>query len=81
MPKGFYKIRYFGFMAMRNAKTKLVQCFELIDKTAWLPILQGLPALDIFRLITGNDPIVCPICKTGKLKYIINQCNPIAAPG
>ena len=68
-------------MAMRNAKTKLVQCFELIDKTAWLPILQGLPALDIFRLITGNDPIVCPICKTGKLKYIINQCNPIAAPG
>ncbi|HNZ71925.1 MAG TPA: IS91 family transposase [Prolixibacteraceae bacterium] len=81
LPKGFYKIRYFGFMAMRNAKTKLAQCFELIDKTGWLPILQGLPALDIFRLITGNDPIVCPICKTGKLKYLINQCNPIAAPG
>ncbi|MBE0639391.1 MAG: IS91 family transposase, partial [Bacteroidales bacterium] len=37
LPCGFYKIRYFGFMAICNIKTKLDLCFTLIEKPAYLP--------------------------------------------
>ena len=68
LPKGFYKIRYFGFMAMCNIKSKLALCFDLIEKVSFLPVLQGLNALEVWRIITGIDPLCCPKCKTGKMK-------------
>jgi hypothetical protein len=67
LPCGFYKIRYFGFMAMCNMKLKLQACFELIEKAAFLPILEGLTALEVWRSITGSDPLCCPKCNTGKM--------------
>lgn len=67
LPNGFYKIRYFGFMAICNIKTKLAECFTLIDKTAYLPQFEGLPALDVWRSITGIDPLRCPKCAVGKM--------------
>jgi hypothetical protein len=42
LPGGFYKIRYFGFMAICNMKDKLATCFDLIEKPAFLPVLEGL---------------------------------------
>jgi hypothetical protein len=68
LPCGFYKIRYFGFMAMRNMQSKLAKCFDLIEKVAFLPVLEGMTALDVWRNITGRDPLCCPMCKTGKMK-------------
>jgi len=68
LPPGFYKIRYFGFMAICNTKSKLAKCYNLIEKTSFLPVLQGLNALDVWRIITGKDPLCCPKCKTGKMK-------------
>jgi hypothetical protein len=67
LPGGFYKIRYFGFLAMCNSKEKLAKCFELIGKVSWLPILDGLNAREIWNMITGKDPFSCPICKKGKM--------------
>jgi len=67
LPCGFYKIRYFGFMAMCNMKLKLQACFDLIEKAAFLPVLEGLTALEVWRSITGNDPLRCPKCNTGKM--------------
>ncbi len=68
LPTGFYKIRYFGFMAMCNTKSKLDQCFKLIDRTSFLPELKGLSAIEVWRNITGQDPLCCPKCKTGMMK-------------
>ncbi|MFH0864980.1 MAG: IS91 family transposase [Bacteroidota bacterium] len=68
LPAGFYKIRYFGFMAMCNMKSKLEVCFNLIEKVTFLPFLQGLTALEVWRSITGQDPLCCPKCKTGRMK-------------
>jgi hypothetical protein len=76
LPGGFYKIRYFGFMAICNMKDKLATCFDLIEKPAFLPVLEGLSALEVWRSITGADPILCPKCKTGLLKP-----SPIAITG
>ena len=67
LPCGFYKIRYFGFMAMCNMKEKLALCFNLIGKVAFLPVLQGLTALEVWRNITGEDPLCCTKCKTGRM--------------
>jgi len=75
LPNGFYKIRYSGFMAMCNMQSKLALCFDLIEKAAFLPVLQGLSALEVWRNITGRDPLYCPKCKTGRLKP---QLIPIA---
>jgi hypothetical protein len=76
LPRRFYKIRYFGFMAMRNMASKLESCFQLIDKDSYLPVLQGLTALEVWRAISGKDPLYCPKCKTGKmLPYMILEVN------
>ncbi|HLP38810.1 IS91 family transposase [Lacibacter sp.] len=67
LPCGFYKIRYYGFMAICNMKLKLQSCFELIGKVAFLPVFEGLTALEVWRNITGGDPLHCPKCNTGKM--------------
>lgn len=65
LPSGFCKIRYFGFLALRNIKQCLSACLELIESTAYLPLLVGLCSLDVWRTITGKDPIKCPKCSVG----------------
>jgi len=72
LPCRFYKIRYFGFMAMCNMKLKLQTCFDLIEKAAFLPILEGLTALEVWCSITGNDPLHCPKCNSGKMIPLLN---------
>lgn len=67
LPCGFYKIRYFGIMAQCNMSTKLALCFTLLNKSAYFPKLQGLPTLEILRLVTGIDPFFCPHCKKGRM--------------
>lgn len=78
LPSGFYKTRYFGFMAMCNMKLKLQACFDLIEKTAFLPVLEGLNALEVWRSITGNDPLCCPKCNSGKMMPVLSiPVNPL----
>jgi predicted Zn-ribbon and HTH transcriptional regulator len=71
LPCGFYKVRYFGFMALCNMKAKLSACFELIGKTTFLPVLEGITAREVWRELTGHDPYMCPKCKTGRLKSVM----------
>lgn len=65
LPKGFYKIRYYGILATANIKTKREQAIALIGKIIWLPKLEGLSAYEVLREITGTDPTRCPKCKQG----------------
>lgn len=67
LPSGFYKIRYFGFLAICNIKTKLSACIGLIGRTTWLPQLQGLNAMEIIRCLSGKDPHRCPVCSSGRM--------------
>jgi predicted Zn-ribbon and HTH transcriptional regulator len=81
LPKGFYKIRYFGFMAMCNMQSKLLQCFDLIKKANFLPVLQGLSALEVWRSITGHDPFYCPKCKAGRMRPQRLAFDAVMEPG
>lgn len=65
LPKGFYKIRYYGILATVNIKTKRQQAIALIGKTILLPILEGLTAYEVYRILKGTDPARCPKCKQG----------------
>jgi len=76
LPKGFYKIRYYGILATANMKTKRQQAIALIGKTVWLPVLEGLTAYEVYRIIRGSDPACCPKCKQGMMvRYRIKPAS------
>ena len=65
LPAGFYKIRYYGLLASANSNTKRQQAIALAGKTMWLPILEGLSAYEVYRVLKGDGPLCCPKCKKG----------------
>lgn len=67
LPCGFYKIRYFGLLAPCNAHSKLETCFSLIENNSFLPQFEGLPAFDVWQMLTGKNPFVCPVCGKGRM--------------
>ena len=81
LPKGFYKIRYFGFMAMCNTRTKLEECFDLVRTTSCLPAFEGLQAMEILHRITGIDPLSCPKCEAGRMMSIKQPDSGYLEPG
>jgi hypothetical protein len=68
LPDNFYKIRYIGILAMANAKTKKEQCISLIDIQMFLPIMEGLNAMEILGILTKKDFISCPKCQQGIMR-------------
>ena len=66
LPSGFYKIRYYGLLAAVNGDKKQ-QCIALLDKPPHLPLLQGLSVREVLKVVTGNDPEICPKCRKGKM--------------
>lgn len=71
LPSGFSKIRYFGFMSLRNIKGQVAQCTALLDQDVFLPLLEGLSGYEVFRNITGIGPFCCPKCKIGKMTMTV----------
>lgn len=67
LPCGFYKIRYFGIFALCNTGTKLEACRNLISGKCYLPVLEGLNAMEVWQVITGRDLTCCPKCGTGRM--------------
>ena len=67
LPCGFYKIRYFGILAICNIKSKLAQSLLLIGKATCIPVLEGLTAMEVWQTITGKDIFRCPKCYHGRM--------------
>lgn len=81
LPCGFYKIRYYGFIAPVNRKEKSELCFELVENKAYLSTLEGLPAIDVLRMATHIDPLYCPKCKKGTMHAVLVAENKKTKPG
>jgi hypothetical protein len=74
LPEGFVKIRHYGIMAPRNAKSKLEVASRLLQQTQ--PYSSKLSSngaggnsetgattrIEVFLLITGIDLRICPTC-------------------
>jgi len=67
LPRGFYKIRYFGIFAVASRKTRLQQCFDLLGCHREQSIYKGLSNGVILFLIRGKNTFICPVCKKGTL--------------
>ena len=71
LPEGFQRIRYFGFMANRHRAANLDLCRRLIGtpsmSTSSAQTAQVKDWKDRYRLLTGQDPDLCPACKLGRL--------------
>ena len=67
LPSGFYKIRYFGILALCNMQSKLQTCFNLIGNSSYISALEGLNSYEVWRIVSGKDPMCCPKCQKGKM--------------
>ena len=81
LPCGFYKIRYFGILALCNLSSKMETCFNLIAKNSYLPILEGLNAVEVWQIVSGKDICNCHVCKVGKMRTIFTVRPVIFKPG
>ena len=67
LPKGFFKIRYFGFLSHTNKKQLIPLIRELIDVVAILPEKINESISQMMLRLTGIDISCCPKCKKGKM--------------
>jgi hypothetical protein len=67
LPKGFFKIRYFGFLAHTNKKKDIALIRKLIDPDATLPEKINESISEMMLRLTGIDITCCPVCKNGKM--------------
>ena len=67
LPKGFMKIRYFGFLAHRNKKQCIPLLRKLINPKAKLPEKSKETVAQMMLRLTGIDLTSCPECKKGRM--------------
>jgi len=67
LPKGFFKIRYFGFLAHTNKKEQIPLIRKLIDPDATFPEKINESIKEMMLRLTGIDITCCPKCKKGKM--------------
>jgi hypothetical protein len=67
LPKGFVKIRYYGFLANRNRKKNLktIRLSLGLDQPDAKNIV---PLEEMMKTITGIDITTCPVCNQGKMQ-------------
>ena len=68
LPKGFMRIRHYGFLASRNRKTVLAACLKYFNKP--LPVKVKRTVERIFKELLNIDLYKCPHCKNGTLKKV-----------
>ena len=76
LPKGFTRIRHFGFLANRSKKQNLSRCRELLGLCPCLPPAPEKTSRDLLLELTGVDPSLCPACKQGTL-VIVAELPPL----
>ena len=68
LPKGFVRIRHYGFMANRHRNENLNAIRQLIGVSA--PDEKEAATLEEMMLqLTGTDITVCPCCTKGKMQF------------
>ena len=70
LPKGFMKIRYFGFLANTNKKQAILLLRKLINGKAQLPVKTDETIGEMMLRLTGTDINCCPQCGKGKMKLL-----------
>jgi hypothetical protein len=75
LPRGFQRLRQFGFLANRRRRHKLALCRKLLGEAAGPTVFhQPLPRdyQSLYETLTGQSLKQCPACHTGTMK--LTQC-------
>jgi hypothetical protein len=70
LPRGFQRLRQFGFLANRRRRHKLALCRQLLGTAATQPDTNPLPRdyQALYETVTGQSLQQCPACRTGTMK-------------
>jgi Putative transposase len=68
IPKGFMRVRHFGFLA-NNAKERLSKCRQLLGLLPALPKPPQRSTHQLMLALTGIDLTRCPRCRKGTLIF------------
>lgn len=77
IPKGFVRVRHFGFLANRS-KSLLSKCRQLLNLNPALPKLPKKSVQELMLQLTGIDITRCPLCQKGTLAFLANL--PVLSP-
>ena len=70
LPKGFVRIRHYGFLANRNRSANLNAIRQLMGSS--VPSEKQIASVEEMMLkLTGNDITDCPCCNKGKMQLLI----------
>jgi hypothetical protein len=72
LPKGFMRIRYFGYLANRQRQEKLAQCRRLLGEAVPPPVpdLFVQPPAPHAANEEQAESVVCPACQQGALRIV-----------
>jgi hypothetical protein len=69
LPKGFMRIRQYGFLSNRVRSIKLALCMELLGKQYEKPASRPQKWHEVILELKGEDRTICPVCKKGRLRF------------
>jgi len=75
LPRGFMKIRYYGFLAHANKKECIPLLRQLINPDAEIAEKLTETVQEMMLRLTGVDLSLCPECGKGKMVYIEDLPN------
>ena len=70
LPKGFQKIRYYGFLNNRFKSRNLKIISRITGKLLAVPRLAGLSAAELVLAVWGVSISICPVCNADALKQL-----------
>lgn len=81
LPRGFQRIRYYGFLGNRYRKERLARCRQLLQMTTPSTPAADAPQdyRDRYEALTGISLHQCPVCQQGRM-LTIEQLQPARAP-
>ncbi|MFH1581167.1 MAG: IS91 family transposase [Pseudomonadota bacterium] len=70
LPKGFVRIRHYGFLANRNRSANLTTIRRLMGLSP--PPAKEMASLEeMMKKLTGTDITICPCCNKGKMQFFV----------
>jgi len=81
LPRGFQRIRQFGWLANRRRRDQLARCRHLLS--AAVPTTPSLPGdyKSLYETVTGDSLDHCRVCRTGHMKFAGRLVPLVSFPG
>ena len=79
LPKGFVRVRHYGYLANRNRSANLNTIRHLMGLSP-PPAKEMASLIEMMRKLTGIDITICPCCNKGRMQLVVEIPNRRAPP-